>query len=97
MPSISHYLFLDDPRTQRLVIEPRIDNAKMLRSLARSGYALEKTFDFPHKRAMLGTLTRERFFNESLWVPRAADGITPQALAPLQPRQADRPVSPSLH
>ena len=46
---------------------------------------------------MLGTLTRERFFNESLWVPRAADGITPQALAPLQPRQADRPVSPSLH
>ncbi|BBI49044.1 hypothetical protein HORIV_14650 [Vreelandella olivaria] len=33
MPSISHYLFLDDCRTQRLVIEPRVDNAKMLRNL----------------------------------------------------------------
>lgn len=96
MPSVSHYLFLDDPRTQRLVIEPRIDNAKMLRSLSRSGYALEKSFDFPHKRAMLGTLSRERFFNETLWIPRAADGITPQALS-ARPRQAEHPVSPSLH
>ncbi|ANN71773.1 GNAT family N-acetyltransferase [Bordetella bronchialis] len=74
LPSISHYLFLDDPRTQRIVIEPRIDNARMLRNLARSGYALEKAFDFPHKRAMLGTLSRERFFAERFWIPRGPDG-----------------------
>lgn len=74
LPSISHYLLLDDARTQRLVIEPRADNAKMIRNLGRSGYALEKEFDFPHKRAMLGTLSRERFFGERFWLPRAPDG-----------------------
>lgn len=70
MPSISHYLFLDDCRTQRIVIEPRVDNDKMIKSLARCGYALLKEFDFPHKRAMLGMLLRERFFAEALWWPR---------------------------
>ncbi|MFG6175965.1 GNAT family N-acetyltransferase [Halomonas sp. THAF12] len=69
MPSISHYLFLDDRRTNRLVIEPRVDNAKMLRNLGKCGYALVKEFDFPHKRAMLGMLQRERFFAERRWVP----------------------------
>lgn len=70
LPSISHYLFLDDCRTQRVVIEPRSDNHKMIRNLTRSGYANLKEFDFPHKRAMLGLLSRERFFAERLWVPR---------------------------
>ncbi|MFM9272161.1 GNAT family N-acetyltransferase [Halomonas elongata] len=69
LPSISHYLFLDDCRTQRLVIEPRVDNAKMLRNLARCGYAHLKAFDFPHKRAMLGMQLREHFFNERSWIP----------------------------
>lgn len=70
MPSISHHLFLDDCRTQRIVIEPRIDNQKMIHSLGRCGYAHLKAFDFPHKRAMLGMLLRERFFNEALWIPQ---------------------------
>lgn len=70
LPSISHYLFLDDDRTQRIVIEPRADNHKMIRNLAQCGYAHLKEFDFPHKRAMLGMLLRERFFAEQLWVPR---------------------------
>lgn len=69
LPSISHYLFLDDCRTQRLVIEPRVDNAKMLRNLAQCGYAHVKAFDFPHKRAMLGMQLREHFFNERSWIP----------------------------
>lgn len=69
MPSISHYLFLDDCRTQRLVIEPRVDNAKMLRNLAQCGYTHVKAFDFPHKRAMLGMQLREHFFNERSWIP----------------------------
>ncbi|RBI68827.1 acetyltransferase [Vreelandella sulfidaeris] len=69
LPSISHYLFLDDCRTQRLMIEPRVDNAKMLRNLAQCGYAHVKAFDFPHKRAMLGMQLREHFFNERSWIP----------------------------
>jgi RimJ/RimL family protein N-acetyltransferase len=80
LPSISHYLFLDDCRTQRIVVEPRSDNQKMRTSLPRCGYALLKEFDFPHKRAVLGMLSRERFFAEALWIPQpdasAADGST---------------------
>lgn len=73
LPSLSHYLFLDDCRTRRLVIEPRSDNDKMIRNLAKCGYANLKEFDFPHKRATLGMLLRERFFSERLWVPRSAE------------------------
>lgn len=76
MPSIAHYLFLDDCRTQRLVIEPRSDNRKMIRSLNRCGYANIKEFQFPHKRAMLGMLLRERFFEEAIWIPQADDAAT---------------------
>lgn len=79
LPSISHYLFLDDARTQRIVIEPRADNRKMICNLTRCGYANLKEFDFPHKRAMLGMLLRERFFAEQLWVPR--DTLPPQSVS----------------
>jgi RimJ/RimL family protein N-acetyltransferase len=72
LPSLSHYLFLDDCRTQRIVLEPRSDNRKMRKSLPRCGYALVKEFDFPHKRAVLGVLLRERFFADALWIPQPA-------------------------
>jgi RimJ/RimL family protein N-acetyltransferase len=81
LPSISHYLFLDDDRTQRVVIEPRADNDKMIRNLAQCGYANLKEFDFPHKRAMLGMLLRERFFAEQLWVPRGTASLHSASLS----------------
>jgi acetyl CoA:N6-hydroxylysine acetyl transferase len=77
LPSISHYLFLDDCRTRRIVIEPRSDNQKMIRNLGKCGYANLKEFDFPHKRAVLSMLLRERFFAERLWVPRDAVATPP--------------------
>lgn len=82
LPSISHYLFLDDCRTQRVVIEPRSDNHKMIRNLVKCGYANLKEFDFPHKRAVLGMLLRERFFAERLWVPRDAVTTSPSTSLP---------------
>lgn len=78
LPSLSHYLFLDDCRTQRIVVEPRADNRKMRKSLPRCGYALVKEFDFPHKRAVLGVLLRERFFADALWIPQS-DAVAPEA------------------
>ncbi|GAB3385538.1 GNAT family N-acetyltransferase [Azotobacter armeniacus] len=71
LTSISHYLFLDDPRTQRIVGEPRADHAQQVRNLDRSGYAKIKEFNFPHKRALLVMLLRERFFSDALWWPRS--------------------------
>ncbi|GAB7527637.1 hypothetical protein PS3A_00410 [Pseudomonas sp. 3A(2025)] len=73
--SICHYLFLDDPRTQRIVCEPRHDNERQIANFDRSGFAKVKHFDFPHKRALLVMLTRERFFSERLYQP--LDSIKP--------------------
>jgi acetyl CoA:N6-hydroxylysine acetyl transferase len=79
LPSLMHYLFLDDPRTQRIVGEPRADHAQQIRNLERSGFASIKEFDFPHKRAMLVSLLRERYFGERLWVPRGEQKAEPVA------------------
>ncbi len=63
LSALVHYLFLDDPRTQRVVAEPRADNAKMIGYLQSQCFHCEKEFDFPHKRAALMVLGRERFFD----------------------------------
>lgn len=84
IPSLAHCLFLDDCRTQRIVIEPRIDNARMVHNLSHNGYAFLKAFDFPHKRALLGVLLRERFFAERLWEPRPAS-LPPSSPLPSSP------------
>ncbi|MHC8318483.1 GNAT family N-acetyltransferase [Pseudomonas sp. LB3P31] len=62
LSALTHYLFLDDPRTQRVVAEPRADNAKMIGYMQGQRFYCEKEFDFPHKRAALMVLGRERFF-----------------------------------
>lgn len=60
--ALTHYLFLDDPRTQRVVAEPRADNARMIGHMQAQGYHKAKEFDFPHKRAALMVQSREVFF-----------------------------------
>ncbi|VVQ05104.1 hypothetical protein PS918_04561 [Pseudomonas fluorescens] len=62
LAALTHYLFLDDPRTQRVVAEPRADNGKMIGYMQGQRFYCEKEFDFPHKRAALMVLGRERFF-----------------------------------
>ncbi|MEX3777204.1 GNAT family N-acetyltransferase [Pseudomonas sp. MYb118] len=62
LSALTHYLFLDDPRTQRVVAEPRADNAKMIGYMQGQRFYCEKEFDFPHKRAALMVLGRGRFF-----------------------------------
>ncbi|MCY1213670.1 Acetyltransferase (GNAT) domain protein [compost metagenome] len=76
LTSISHYIFLCDPRTQRAVGEPRIDHVQQIRNLDKSGYAKLKEFNLPHKRAQLVVMLREHYFCDALWLPRA-----PQAAA----------------
>jgi len=73
--SICHYLFLDDPRTQRVVCEPRHDNHRQIANFDRSGFAKLKHFDFPHKRALLVMLSRERFFTDRLYQPLGASHL----------------------
>lgn len=61
--SISHYMFLDEPRCRRLMAEPRADNVKVLRYVESfRAWRKIKEFDFPHKRAALLECRREDFF-----------------------------------
>jgi acetyl CoA:N6-hydroxylysine acetyl transferase len=64
MRAMCHYLFLDDPRTQRIVGEPRVDNARFIDYLQAQGFAKLKEFNFPHKRAAMVVLEREAFFDQ---------------------------------
>ena len=78
LPSLMHFIFLDDARTQRIVGEPKASHAQQIRNLDRSGFAKIKHVDFPHKRALLVMLLRERFFGDRLWQP-AQDAEAPAA------------------
>ena len=61
---ITHYLFLDDPRTLSVVGEPKASNTKILRYANAWGYVKEKEFDFPHKRAAFVRCERQHFFSK---------------------------------
>ncbi|QBF33469.1 GNAT family N-acetyltransferase [Thalassococcus sp. S3] len=60
--ALTHYIFLDCPMTDRVVGEPRVDNAKLLRYADALAYRKIKEFDFPHKRSALMHCDRDDFF-----------------------------------
>lgn len=60
---VLHYMFVDDPRTQRLVGEPRVDHVRHIAYMHRLGFHTLKEFDFPHKRAALTMIERDTFFD----------------------------------
>ncbi|KYG63756.1 aerobactin siderophore biosynthesis protein iucB [Bdellovibrio bacteriovorus] len=63
LKSVTHYLFLEEPRTRKIMAEPRSDNAKVLRYVETfTAWKKLKEFDFPHKRAALLECRREAFF-----------------------------------
>ena len=64
LPSICHYLYLSDPRVERIVSEPRADNQKMISYLQSYGFAKLKEFDFAHKRSALMCQLRDTFFTQ---------------------------------
>ena len=60
-----HYMLLDEPRTMRLVGEPRSSGHKIIAYEIEHGFHIDKTIDFPHKRAALVLCSRENFFRLS--------------------------------
>ncbi|MCB4320895.1 acetyltransferase [Alcaligenes sp. 13f] len=66
LASLIHYAFLDESRTQRLVCEPRIDNERMINYLRRFGFSVVGEIDFPHKKALLLSMTRDIFFKRGM-------------------------------
>lgn len=72
LPSLLHYMFLDDARTQRIVQEPQSNHYRQLKNLHRSGFSHIATVDFPGKRAAILSMTRQHFFSSRLWHPQPA-------------------------
>lgn len=62
LPSLVHYAFLDDPRTNRVLCEPNEQNEKMVGYLESVGFVREGSVVFPHKTAALMFCEREQFY-----------------------------------
>lgn len=66
LKSATHCLLLEEPRTRRVMAEPRHDNVAILRYIQTfRAWKKLKEFDFPHKRAALLECKRENFFRGS--------------------------------
>ncbi|KAH7101112.1 acyl-CoA N-acyltransferase [Auriculariales sp. MPI-PUGE-AT-0066] len=63
--SLAHAMFLWDARTQRILVEPRLTNGTAIRTAEHLGFVVLNAIDFPHKRATLLEMSRERFFSEA--------------------------------
>ncbi|NSZ18969.1 acetyltransferase [Agrobacterium vitis] len=81
LPSLMHYMFLDDPRTRRIVGEPIHHHHQQIRNLDRSGFAKIKHVQFSHKKALLVMLLRERFFADQLLSPDLTGLVDKDGLA----------------
>ncbi|WP_323118192.1 GNAT family N-acetyltransferase [Burkholderia alba] len=63
LPSVVHYLFLDDPRTSAVVCVPSADHERLIGYLARHGFAQVRHLDLPRRQAVLMRTVREAFFS----------------------------------
>ncbi|SFR60032.1 N2-citryl-N6-acetyl-N6-hydroxylysine synthase [Marinobacter daqiaonensis] len=63
--TLSHFLFLREPRTTALWGEPRADNEALLAYLRTTTWEHRGEFDFPHKRAARLCNPRQSFFENT--------------------------------
>lgn len=61
MTALVHWAFIEDMRTDSVVLEPRVDNERFISHLLDMGFSKEKEVDFPHKRSAFVRLRRETF------------------------------------
>ncbi|CAO1604390.1 hypothetical protein XANCAGTX0491_007948 [Xanthoria calcicola] len=59
MSALVHLCWLADPRTERVMLEPRVDNTKFINYLQEVGFYKEREIAFPHKQAALMKIRRE--------------------------------------
>ncbi|KAH6912078.1 acyl-CoA N-acyltransferase [Coprinopsis sp. MPI-PUGE-AT-0042] len=60
--SLVHYIFLEDPRSDRVVGEPDAGNTAIRKAAESAGFHNTLVFDFPYKRSALVVNPRDKFF-----------------------------------
>ncbi|EJD04589.1 uncharacterized protein FOMMEDRAFT_28247 [Fomitiporia mediterranea MF3/22] len=67
--SIIHYLFLADPRTTRIIGEPKRINGPIIKTSIDAGMHLEtQSFYLPYKHSVMTMHLRERLFKEDMFL-----------------------------
>ncbi|RKF74193.1 putative siderophore biosynthesis protein [Golovinomyces cichoracearum] len=61
LTALAHWAFIEDCRTNCLVLEPRVDNERFISYLQETGFLKEREITFPHKQSALMRLKRDQF------------------------------------
>jgi len=64
--SVTHYMFLADPRTLRAIGEPKLSNLAIIKTSLDAGMHIQTSFYFPYKKSAMTMNLRERFFKEDM-------------------------------
>ncbi|KAJ5953673.1 hypothetical protein N7454_000569 [Penicillium verhagenii] len=59
LTALVHYCFLSDMRTESVVLEPRVDNTKLIGYLLQVGFYKEGEVSFPHKQSAVMRIKRD--------------------------------------
>ena len=62
--SLVHYIYLADPRTERVIGEPDCTNKAILAVAKNSGFHTQTFFDFPYKKSAMVLNVRDSFFTQ---------------------------------
>jgi hypothetical protein len=58
---LAHWAFVQDYRTNAVVLEPRVDNERFISTLIETGFLKEGEVTLPHKQSAFVKLRRENF------------------------------------
>jgi RimJ/RimL family protein N-acetyltransferase len=59
LSALVHYCWLADNRTERVMLEPRVDNEKLANYLQEAGFYKEREISLPHKQSNLFKINRD--------------------------------------
>ncbi|KAL4886775.1 acyl-CoA N-acyltransferase [Aspergillus karnatakaensis] len=66
LSSLVHFCWLADMRTEAVMLEPRVDNQKIINYLEKSGFYKDGEVTFPHKQSALMKIRRDNWESPSL-------------------------------
>ncbi|KAF1944851.1 siderophore biosynthesis protein-like protein [Clathrospora elynae] len=59
LSALVHYCWMSDNRTERVMLEPRVDNEKLANYLQGAGFYKEREISLPHKQSNLFKINRD--------------------------------------